>query len=373
MKKLLLYSLTIITYILIIISKETNAFLSFFLLIIPLLINNYLTKDSSTLLKYNKIFLIFYLTITIIYYFITYNPSSTLILLFQMLLHYFYTPNLAPQKDLLYTDKIIVKKTVIIPPQLRKDFSRAGIIIENNNNEKKVVNSAKELSDLYNAIKQIRINYENQVRTLKMHIISSFIIPSIIIFIFITKLPNPLDISNVQLLYFLLYLTNSFLFCYLPSEKDIMLRRPRQKDSPLFSKEEKLFMGINIFCFMTAITIPYMYSLFISMNEYLSKYLFIISIVIVNIINIAYNLNDSLTIVNLIKSVINKIFLAIIATSTIIIILIHYLYNQYNIYKLSNIPQLIIILFLIISWEDIIKIARYLKLRKKEKNDRNNQ
>ena len=373
MKKILLYSLTIITYILIIISKETNAFLSFFLLIIPLLINNYLTKDSSTLLKYNKIFLIFYLTITIIYYFITYNPSSTLILLFQMLLHYFYTPNLTPQKDLLYTDKIIVKKTVTIPPQLRKDFSRAGIIIENNNNEKKVVNSAKELSNLYNDIKQIRINYENQVRTLKMHIISSFIIPSIIVFIFITKLPNPLDISNVQLLYFLLYLTNSFLFCYLPSEKDIMLRRPRQRNSPLFSKEEKLFMGINIFCFMTAITIPYMYSLFISTNEYLSKYLFIISIVIVNIINIAYNLNDSLTIVNLIKSVINKIFLAIIATSTIIIILIHYLYNQYNIYKLSNIPQLIIILFLIISWEDIIKIARYLKLRKKEKNDRNNQ
>ena len=373
MKKILLYILMIITFILIIISKETNLFLAFSLLFIPLILDVYfIKKEGLEIIRYDKIIILFYVVISVIFFFITNSIISSSIILLLMLIYYFYNPKYKIEEKYVYVDKIKISNNNI-SPKLRNNFIKAGISIINTPEEKVLTaENNKELLKLYHEIELNRSYYENLVRCKKLHIISSFLIPFVIVFIFISQLPNPLNITNLLLIHFLLAVTNIFLAIYLPSEDDIMLRKPRQKKDILFSKEEKLFINVNIFSTLAAITIPYMFILYASTNQNIAMYVFMCSVVLTNLLNIAYHLNDSPSLKNLGRLLYNKIYLLIILISSISLIIIHYKYDQYNIFQPINYIKLFIIIFISIGWEDIIKLARFLKNRKKNKNVKNN-
>lgn len=376
MKKILLYVLTIITFILLIIAKDTNIFLSIFLLFIPLLVNVlFLKQEGLEIIRYNKITIIFYITICIIYYFVTYDPIATLILLLLMITYYFYNPKLKIQEEFLYVDKIIVSKKIDIPSRIFNNYKNAGIdlIKAESTEEGFFIKNNKELIKYYHEIELNRAKYENLVRSKKIQFISSLIVPFIIIFVFVFKLPNPLTNTNLLIIYFIISLTNIFLTIFLPSEQDIMQRKTRIEGDKLFSKEEKLFIYVNIFCVIAAITIPYMSILYSTNKQDIINNVFMTSFIITNFINIFYHINDSPTLTNIIKLILNKISILIIIINLLTFYIIHFLYDKYNILKGTNYLKILLIALVMIGWEDIIKLARFLKNRKKVKNGRNNK
>ena len=377
MKQILLLILTIISFILLIISKEINIFLAFFLLFIPLIIDYFIhQREGIEIIKYNKVIIFFYLIITVISYFLTNNLITSSLILLQLLLYYFYNPKLSIQEEYIYVDTIILKNNIKPSRSIKEKYNKAGINLINkttNNSSSLIARSNTELTELYYKIENNRQKYENLVRGKKIQLITSFVIPFVLVFTFIFKLPNPLNNINLFIINFLFSLNNIYLVVLLPSEKDIMTRKPRKKNEQLFSSEEKLFIYVNIFCYIAAITIPYMLILYNSNDLNLNNYVFLLSLIITNIINIAYNLNDSPTIINIFKYLINKIYITIIIISIIIITLIHFIYSRYSSFGIINTIKLLIIIIIIIGWQDIIKLARYLKIRKKDKNDRNYQ
>ena len=283
------------------------------------------------------------------------------------------------EEDILYTKEIFIKKNIVIPENLKKDFLKAGITIKNNTQSNKNINTIKsieiprndsyfkqELESLYRQIKINRNRYENLIRSKKYKIVSSFIIPFIIVFIYIFNLPNPITILVVLFTYFLYTITNVFLSIFLPSEKDIMKRKPRIKGENLYSKEEKLFIIVNIICNIIAITIPYMSIIYNTNNPIIASYTLMITIIIANIVNIAYHIDDNLTIINLLTSFNSIIYITIIITSIAITVNINKIYYIYHIYPIVNYLKIVIISLFAIAWEDIIKIARYLHSKKGE-------
>ncbi len=373
MKKILLLIFTTMNIILIIIAKDTNIFLSFLLLFTPLIIDIIINKkDGITITKYNKVTILFYVVISIMYYFITYNFLDTIILLLLMTTYYLYRPKLILNKEYIYINRIIFTKKAKIDTNLIDKYKRAGFIIDSQNKydideTSLVANNIKDLENYYFEIEKNRIKYENLVRSRKYQLVSSFIIPLIITFIFVFQIPNPLNNTILLTTYFLLSITNIFLSVFLPSEQDIMERNPRKPNDTLFSKEEKLFIIVNIFSTLIAITIPYMIILYSTENTVITSYVFIVSLIITNLINVAYHLNDSLTVINLIKYIFNKIYMSIIITSLTTFIIMHQFYDKYNLFKPINYLKLVIIIIIAIGWEDIIKIARFTKKRKRDK------
>lgn len=370
MKNYLLLFITIIVFVLTIISKEINLFLSFILLFFPILINYYFSKKEGIEIRINsKIILLFYLFTCVLYYLISKDHLSCIILYLLQISYLFYNPRLKIEEDILYTKEIFIKKNVVIPENLKKDFLKAGITIKNNTQSNKNINTIKSIKELESLYRQIKINrnrYENLIRSKKYKIVSSFIIPFIIIFIYIFNLPNPITILVVLFTYFLYTITNVFLSIFLPSEKDIMKRKPRIKGENLYSKEEKLFIIVNIICNIIAITIPYMSIIYNTNNPIIASYTLMITIIIANIVNIAYHIDDNLTIINLLTSFNSIIYITIIITSIAITVNINKIYYIYHIYPIVNYLKIVIISLFAIAWEDIIKIARYLHSKKGE-------
>ena len=375
MKKLLLFLITII-FILTIISKEINILISFLLLYVPLAINYYYSlKDGEEIVIKNKIIYIFYILISVIYYLITKDYLATSILLLILISYHIFNPRIIIEEKYLYANKIFYDKRTSIPKTITNKYKNAGIdIIKDKKNKEEIIvaNSNEELEKIYEEIKKNRYKYENLVRTKKLHIITSFILPAIVLFIYIFDLPNPLTITTMLLIFFLYSITNIFLSIYLTSEKDIMDRKPRKKGDIIFSKEEKLFIIVNIFSNIMAITLPYMSITYNSNNNIITIYAFMIAIIFTNLVNIAYHLNDSMTIKNIFLSIINKIYLTIIITSIAILFYSRHIYDYFNLFHFLNYLKILLISFLAIAWEDIIKLARYINIKKGIKHGRDN-
>ena len=227
-----------------------------------------------------------------------------------MLIYYFYNPKTSIEEKYLYADKIILTKKISIPSDIDIKYKNAGIELikatKIDTNENLIATNSRDLIKYYHEIELNRFKYENLVRSHKIHFITSLIIPFFIVFIFVLKITNPLNSINLLLIYFIFAMTNLFLSIYLPSEQDIMLRPPRKKGAELYSKEEKLFIYANIFSFIAAITIPYMFVLYSTDKIDIINYVLLISITITNFVNLSYHLNDSPTLINIFKLLFNK-------------------------------------------------------------------
>ena len=146
---------------------------------------------------------------------------------------------------------------------------------------------------------------------------------------------------------------------------DVLRRKPRIIEDKIFTGQEIMFNILSIIAIILGSSIIYMstltagssqqLSMSLVLNIYLYSYIFIILI----------NLSESLTIINIFKSLKDLCTLTIILLLIIISLIMWYL-PLLGISRLNflNYRSCIIIALIITIWFDITKIARYFRRKK---------
>lgn len=284
---------------------------------------------------------------------------------------------------------LILTNKESITPKLKKYFRQVDqtkikntLLDKNihliNFDEKKLKNSLKnknvikchsynQLNKLYNKIVSSRVIVNQIINTLKTSFV--LILPIILANIIMPIIGFPLPFNSNLLL--ILSVFNHLFFCYIlpnfPFSSLLNFNFPK-----LFSNEEKIFIIIQAFNVFFALTVSYMSSLVSEVTYQISLSICIITYLYAILFIIFQNLSEKATILNVLTNLNNKIVLI----TFFLILVLPYLFSKISILNLeipniNNYLRCIIIAFIFTIWFDLIKIAKFTKLRKKEKNENN--
>ena len=223
----------------------------------------------------------------------------------------------------------------------------------------------KKITDTIAYICKSRGEVDNLVRTIKINDIISYSLSLLLIVPIIFGFP-PLFEKNLLLAIVLLkQFLNIYLIPNMERDYDVLRRKPRIIEDKIFTGQEIMFNILSIIAIVLGSSIIYMstltagssqqLSMSLVLNIYLYSYIFIILI----------NLSESLTIINIFKSLKDLCTLTIILLLIIISLIMWYL-PLLGISRLNflNYRSCIIIALIITIWFDITKIARYFRRKK---------
>jgi magnesium-transporting ATPase (P-type) len=161
---------------------------------------------------------------------------------------------------------------------------------------------------------------------------------------------------------------NIYLIPNMERDYDVLRRRPRTIEDKIFTGQEIIFNILSIIAIVIGASVIYMSTLTVGANQNLSMSLVLNIYLYSYIFIILVNLSESLTIINIFKS------LKDLCTLTIILLLIAASFAVWYLPLLSvsklnlmNYRSCIIVALITTIWFDITKIARYFR-RKKVKN-----
>lgn len=188
--------------------------------------------------------------------------------------------------------------------------------------------------------------------------------------IFPTILGYPFSF-NYLLVLSLLFIKDIFINCFAPYfrfDTDLMEREPRDSENPLILKQDKLFLSISILLVNFATSIPFMASLASGSSVSLATTLSLISYLFCFIILAFQNVTERITIINFLTIYQDKRML--ISTLIIILSMVTLSYLPFVSTKPtipSNYLHCLLIAFVILVGQDLIKLARFTTIRKKDK------
>ncbi len=393
-----------IYFLLIIISIKAN--ISLYLVIptitTPLLLYYLLNlKDNKekTSIKNSSLIMIILSIITIFIIEINICDKIYLLLLF------FYYISLKLKLDIKDNNKylrtIVIKKVLNDPTKYIKDFYKSSInIILVSKNKYKYFKSKEEITnkdiynnisipnfniikpyildttlvleddtnikETYNNIKDSRGKIDNLLRANKIKniLFISLLLTIILLHIFDFKTSFSLDYLTITII---LCMIVSYLSLLFPYDSDIMKRKPLYKNNQLTSKEDIFFNIISIVSISIGSTLIYMYLIANQIEVTDAMPYLYTSILLSNLFTIIYLYSERISILNFILSF------------KCLVMLIIYLFYIFYIYIYLtkpiiwiNILIIVIINIIIIYWQDMIKLFRYLTIRKSDKNAKNN-
>lgn len=245
-------------------------------------------------------------------------------------------------------------------------------IIDKKINKDNTIKEYKDITNLYNKIEKSRNIHENYIRAIKYLITSNLSVLLSYIFLIIMNFPITYNILLISILKLYTTITSTYLYKYLPYDKDVMNRKVKPSDM-IITKQELIFLIMENFILAFAMTTPYMYVLSSGASSLFANTLIIVTYIILNTLLSYYYINDS----SFIKNIIVYIKNIRVHIFTIISIIIIFLFNNTNYFQTRNITLQNNIACLIISLVTILilevtKLARYTAKKGKEKNETNN-
>lgn len=215
-------------------------------------------------------------------------------------------------------------------------------------------------------IKEARGICDNLIKCISLRKI--FIYPIVISLLSASLFGFPL-LWNVNILLFLSFFVNflnRYIWPYLPFDKDIMERKPRNVEGKLFSKQEILVLTMQIITIFMALIIPFMSSLTdggsvelansLALNVYFWAMIFFVSIYI----------SEQMMIINVFKSLKNIYYVLFLILTLLFELSLFYLpYCATKMVGGINYGKTLLIALVFVIWFELIKLARVMNVRKK--------
>ncbi len=222
------------------------------------------------------------------------------------------------------------------------------------------------ITESINSIIKSRGYVDNIERTIKINDIVSYSLSLLLIVPVIFGFPTLFNKNILLAIILLKQFLNIYLIPNMERDYDVLRRKPLPIESKIFSGQEITFNILSILAIVLGTSIIYMSTLTsgasnelassIALNIYLYSYIFLVIV----------NLSESLTIINIFKTLKDICTLTIVLLLIIFSIAIWYI-PTLDIVKLNliNYRSSIIVALIITIWFDITKIARYFRRRKR--------
>ena len=223
----------------------------------------------------------------------------------------------------------------------------------------------KNITNSITSICKSRGEVDNLVRTIKINDIISYSLSILLIVPVIFGFPPIFEKNLLLALVLLKQFLNIYLIPNMERDYDVLRRKPRTIEDKIFTGQEIIFNVFSIIAIVLGASIIYMSTLTAGSNQTLSMSLVLNIYLYSYIFIILINLSESLTIINLFKSLKDLCTLTIILLLIILSLVMWYL-PLLNINRLNfvNYRSCIIIALIITIWFDITKIARYFRRKK---------
>ena len=222
------------------------------------------------------------------------------------------------------------------------------------------------ITESINSIIKSRGYVDNIERTIKINDIVSYSLSLLLIVPVIFGFPTLFNKNILLAIILLKQFLNIYLIPNMERDYDVLRRKPLPIESKIFSSKEITFNILSILAIVLGTSIIYMSTLTsgasnelassIALNIYLYSYIFLVIV----------NLSESLTVINIFKTLKDICTLTIVLLLIIFSIAIWYI-PTLDIVKLNliNYRSSIIVALIITIWFDITKIARYFRRRKR--------
>ena len=344
---------------------------------------------------------------TIIYFLGNLNNNNVIIeciLVFLVYLFYIYDiPSKKCNLDCLYIKNIVIEnvnnditnyliklknsgiKLVLITNKKYKYIKKIDDLEENDLNKnisitKKEYNNKKDLfndedimiikddSMLNKAINNIIISrgdYDNLVRANKLKIIfiMSMIISNIILYI--SGYPTTMNLNMLIVLYVYYHILIQYVIPYFRYDTDIMDRKVRIRNDKIFNIEEKILLIVSSISIVIGSSLTYMYIITEGGLLNLANSLYILSFLYCYLFTMIYYIAEKTIIKIIINNIIHWTFISIIIITILysLLVLDKAALNTSKVVN-SNYILVIIISFIVVVWQDIIKFARSMSVRR---------